>query len=160
MTSKSSATHSRALPRSVAGAVVTTLLAIAVCLVRADAPADRYVVDAAQMTVTDARTGLVWQQAVSASYYTFADASAYCVGIRSGFSSAGFRLPTFKELMTLLDPTRSRPPVDPKAFPSTPTEWFWTASDANPMGVAAVSFMNGETGFFAASDALRVRCVR
>ena len=160
MTSKPFAIHARARSFMLGGATATTLLVIAAGWVRADAPADRYVIDSAQMTVTDTRTGLIWQQTVSTSYYTWADASAYCVGIRSGFTSAGFRLPTFKELMTLLDPTRSNPPVDPKAFPSTPTEWFWTASDRNPMGIAAVSFMNGETGFFAASDALRVRCVR
>ena len=160
MTSKPSTTPSRALRLIAAGAGIAALLLIATHFVRADAPADRYVVDAAQMTITDARTGLIWQQTVNANYYTLADAAAYCAGIRSGFTSAGFRLPTFKELMTLLDPTRSNPPVDAKAFPNTPTEWFWTASDANPAGVAAVSFMNGETGFFAASDALRVRCVR
>ena len=160
MTSKPFATHSRALRLILVGAGLAALLAIAARLVRADAPADRYVVDAAQMTVTDMRTGLVWQQTISTSYYTLADASAYCVGIRSGFTSAGFRLPTFKELMTLLDPTRNNPPVYVKAFPNTPAEWFWTASDRNPMGVAAVSFMSGETGFFAASDSLRVRCVR
>ena len=44
---------------------------------------------------------------------------------------AGWRLPTVGELHTLVDETQSNPAIDPGAFPDTPPEWFWTASQAN-----------------------------
>lgn len=124
----------------------------------ADAPPDRYMT-ASQGYVTDARTGLVWQHPTSNSVYTWEQANTYCRGLTFGLTS-GFRMPTLKELLTIVDPTRVRPAVDLHAFPNAPSEWFWTASNRAPAGPAAVSFANGRSGFFAATDQLRVRCVR
>jgi hypothetical protein len=123
----------------------------------ADAPPDRYTL--AQGLVTDNRTGLVWQQPASTSFYTWDQARTYCQALRLGTSS-GFRVPSLKELMTLVDPTRRMPALDSKAFPSTPTEWFWSSSNRAASGPAAVSFASGGTAYYRASDALRVRCVR
>ncbi|HKU39791.1 MAG TPA: DUF1566 domain-containing protein [Polyangiales bacterium] len=126
--------------------------------VGAEAPADRYAV-APQGFVTDARTGLIWQHPLSNSVYSWEQAAAYCRGLNLG-ANLGFRVPTLKELLTIVDPTRVRPAVDLKAFPNTPSEWFWTASKSAPAGPAAVQFATGRSGFFAATDQLRVRCVR
>jgi|GraSoiStandDraft_49_1057285.scaffolds.fasta_scaffold382367_2 hypothetical protein len=125
----------------------------------ADAPADRYMINASQGIVTDLRTGLTWQHPANTSTYTWDQAASYCRGLSIALSG-GFRVPTLKELLTLVDPTRIRPAIDLKAFPNAPAEWFWTASNRASAGPAAVSFATGGSGFFRATDALRVRCVR
>ena len=127
--------------------------------VAADAPSDRYTVDTAAGLVTDLRTGLAWQQPVNASTYTWDQAVTYCRGLRVGLTS-GFRVPTLKELLTLVDPTRARPAIDIKAFPNTPAEWFWTASNSASAGPAAVSFATGGSSFYRTTETMRVRCVR
>ncbi len=125
----------------------------------ADAPADRYTVDAPGGLVTDERTGLVWQHPPAAIAYTWEEARVYCSDLRLA-RTGGFRVPTLKELLTLVDPVRIGPAIDLTAFPSTPSDWFWTASTRHASGPAAVSFQTGETTFFALQDPLRVRCVR
>jgi hypothetical protein len=125
----------------------------------ADAPSDRYMINSSQGLVTDLRTGLIWQHPANTSQYTSDQANTYCKGLTVG-GMTGFRVPTLKELMTLVDPTRVSPAIDAKAFPNTPSEWFWTASNRAALGTATVSFDTGGSGFFAATDRLRVRCVR
>src|SRR3712207_5444308 len=88
----------------------------AASIARGDAPPDRYTINASQGLVTDVRTGLVWQQAPNAMQYTWDAANTYCRGLTLG-GMTGFRIPTLKELMTLVDPTRVRPAIDTKAFP-------------------------------------------
>lgn len=124
----------------------------------AEAPADRYKIDVASSQVTDLRTGLIWQQPISTSFYSWDQATTYCRGLRTG--TAAFRLPTFKELMSLVDPTRSMPAIDVRVFPNTLNELFWTASNRGTSGPAAISFATGSSTFYKASDSLRVRCVR
>jgi hypothetical protein len=126
---------------------------------RADAPPDRYMINSGQGLVTDLRTGLTWQQPISAMQYTWDAANTYCRGLSLGGMN-GFRIPSLKELMTLVDPARVSPAIDPKAFPTTPLEWFWTSSNRSSLGTASVSFDTGGTGYFPVSNRLRVRCVR
>ena len=76
----------------------------------ADAPAGRYTATAA--TVRDNLTGLVWQRGVNASQLTWKDAVTHCEGLVLDGSSA-WRLPTIKELQTLVDETRKLPAYDP-----------------------------------------------
>ena len=80
--------------------------------------------------VRDTLTGLVWQQQGSTSAMKWTDALTYC----SSFGS-GFRLPTVKELDSLVDPTLpSGPSLDTAAFPSTGTNRYWTSSPLGPGG--------------------------
>jgi len=125
----------------------------------ADAPPDRYMINSSQGLVTDLRTGLTWQQPISATQYTWNAANTYCRGLSLG-GMTGFRIPNLKELMTIVDPTRVSPAIDPKGFPTTPLESFWTASNRSPLGTASVSFDTGGTSYFPVSNRLRVRCVR
>jgi hypothetical protein len=74
---------------------------------RASAPAGRYTATAGQ--VTDARTGLTWQQTASSS--NGGDAAAYCAAL--DLNGTGWRLPTIKELLTIVDDTRAKPAIDP-----------------------------------------------
>ena len=78
--------------------------------------------------VRDALTGLVWQQQGSATTMTWADAQSYCSSLILGGS--GFRLPTIKELDSLVDPTLpAGPSIDKTAFPSTGINRYWSGSE-------------------------------
>jgi len=113
-------------------------------------PADRYLI--ASDTVTDRATSLVWQRAFSATPLAQDAALTYCAGL-----GPGYRLPTGNELMTLVDPTREKPAIDPVAFPGTPSSYFATS---NKLVVeSTVSFESGMLQHGLASDAY-VRCVR
>ena len=89
-------------------------------------PASRFVVLDGGL-VRDTLTGLVWQQQGSTTEMTWADAQSYCSSLVSG--GLGFRLPTLKELDSLVDPTaNSGGPLDQTAFPNAGTQRFWTSS--------------------------------
>ena len=71
-------------------------------------------------TVTDNWTGLTWERAFGDPVLQ-AQATSRC-------SQLGFRVPTEKELLTLVDPTRVNPATDPAAFPGTPSHAFWSST--------------------------------
>jgi hypothetical protein len=131
----------------------------------------QYVVSDDQLTVTDTITGLVWQRDGSGTRTgcsgssnltcTWAEAKAYCAGLTLGGLS-GWRLPAVMELRTIVDVTRTNPLVDPAAFPSTPSAYFWTSSpSAGPPGFAwYVSFHLGYSYDDVVGYLNRVRCVR
>lgn len=78
--------------------------------------------------VTDHGTGLVWQRRPSNATYSFADAQTYCAGLTLG--GGGFRMPSMKELQTVLDEGAPNL-VDPEVFPDLPQTQnvtFWTST--------------------------------
>ena len=122
----------------------------------------RFKVDAG--LVTDASTGLTWQQAVPTDPITWVAARTYCQ-----MAGAGFRLPSLKELQSIVDYGTAYPgpgpAIDPTAFPATPTVGFWTSSPVSGSASVmwTVKFDNGDTasnGIAAATDLKQVRCVR
>jgi hypothetical protein len=102
--------------------------------VRANAPAGRYTVS--NGSVVDTKTKLTWQQVVPAEVFqTLPDAQTYCAGLGATLGGAGWRVPTVKELLSLVDYSQAAAPmIDPTAFPATPTDYFYTASK-NPKGL-------------------------
>jgi hypothetical protein len=124
----------------------------------ADGPARRYV--ASGGTVLDAVTGLTWQQAVDATGRTWVEARAYCADL--DLAGGGWRLPSMKELQSLVDDSRASPAIDAEVFPDTPLDPFWTATRvvATPGSAWRVSFVHGYT--YDASDyyPYLARCVR
>jgi hypothetical protein len=95
----------------------------------------------------------VWQRQVS-NAIVWADADSYCL-------SSGFRMPTIKELMSIVDlAATSGPTVDTVAFGSY-SEVFWASTPASspPIWVWAVDFSNGSYGIYPPSGLYRVRCV-
>jgi hypothetical protein len=92
----------------------------------ADAPASQYAISAG--TVLDTRTGLVWQRSVDSTLRTWDAAQSYCAAL--SLSGPGWRLPSAKELLTLVDLTAIYPavPIDSTAFPNTPAYGFWSSS--------------------------------
>jgi hypothetical protein len=132
----------------------------------ASAPGGRYVVTnggTSSGTVYDSKTRLTWQQTTSSIPYTRADAKTYCAGVGSSLGGTGWRLPTLKELQSLVDYSQTTPPmIDSTAFPGTPSDFFWSASPlaGSSSGAWDVYFGNGQTGFCGVSGTFNVRCVR
>jgi hypothetical protein len=106
--------------------------------------------------VRDTLTKLQWQQTASGTLMKGADAGPYC-------SSLSLRLPTVKELRSLLDLTvSSGAKINQTAFPGTSAGCYWTSSPGNNgSNVWYVCFNNG--GSFTADPASNnfwARCVR
>ena len=136
--------------------------------VDAAAPAGHYVVTAGSGTgngtVYDTKSKLTWQQTVSSTAYTWADAKTYCAGVGASLGGTGWRVPTIKELWSIVDLSQTAAPmIDPNAFPSTPSEDFWSSSPlAGSSSLAwGVYFFDGSTFYVDVSfNNSLVRCVR
>jgi hypothetical protein len=129
----------------------------------ASVPAGRYAV--AGGTVTDTKTKLVWQQTVPSDLYTWENAIVYCQTVGASLGGIGWRLPTIKELLTIVDESRVLPSIDPTAFPMTPTPNFWSSSPLAGFPNAApkawyITFDEGSSYFEDVNYTEYVRCVR
>ncbi len=135
-------------------------LALPVSSARANAPAGRYTI--ANGAVTDNATKLVWQQTADAGTYTFSGATSYCAALV--LDGGGWRVPTLKELMTLVDFSIATPgpTIDTTAFPAATADYFWTSTKlaANPSFAWAVYFNHGYTYYNDVVTPYHVRCVR
>lgn len=120
-----------------------------------------YTVDSLNDVVTDHVTGLMWQRTMSANLTTWESAKASCESLVLG-TYTDWRAPTRIELISLVDFTRTKPAIDPNAFPNTPVAVFWTSSRVadDSEGAWIVNFDDGST-FRSIVTALHpVRCVR
>ena len=112
-------------------------------------------------TVTDTRTGLIWQKEY-ATDKTWQQALAYCQSLnteRYGGYSKGWRLPNRNELASLLDLTKS----NASNFPDMPNSTFWssTTSAGATSGAWQVYFYWGDShSYNKTNNSLHVRCVR
>ena len=113
-------------------------------------------------TVVDAATGLTWQRTADPALRTWSEAGAACAGLGSDGGASSWRLPTAKELQTLIDETRVDPAIDLTAFPDTTGDSFWTSSPlAGQDGYAwFVSFYAGVAYNSPTAEPHRARCVR
>ena len=98
------------------------------------APGDHYEIRITD--VVDHYTGLVWQrddsEQLSTSSISWQDATIYCQTL--GLNSATWRLPSVKELATLVDEDRLGqllPLVDLSAFPNTTASDYWSSTDSD-----------------------------
>jgi hypothetical protein len=132
------------LPRLL-GAVAIIAFALPM-LAEASAPTGRYVITAGGTgngTVYDTRTKLTWQQTAPSTTYALADAKTYCAGMSTTLGGTGWRLPTIKEIVTIIDfsvgysNAPGAPMIDPNAFPGTPPSEFWSSSLSDTTGSAA-----------------------
>jgi Protein of unknown function (DUF1566) len=126
---------------------------------RCSSSAARYQVNAG--LVTDATTGLTWQQSASPQPLAWADAKTYCSGL-----AGGFRMPSANKLLTLVDYTKPSPgpTIDTSAFPDTQATPYWTQSFPTagqlPAPALAVLFKDGSATNSGVAPPYRVRCVR
>ena len=137
-------------------AALTTMPASAVRAEQQCYPAPRFKILATE--VIDRKTGLTWQRGMAPVKKTWAEAKAYCPMV-----GANFRLPSVKEILTILDVTQSYG-IDLVAFPGTPHSQFWTSSAAAGTALDAWVGSFGSSGggatTRAVSEPLQVRCVR
>jgi hypothetical protein len=137
------------------------------------APPGRYTypdgTQASSQTVFDTVTGLTWQRGTAPGAATQAAAEGYCSSLDIGHSAGGWRLPTVRELLTIVDVHESQPAVDPVAFPSTTLNQYWTATCGGGMPACdptsgtgwTVDFYDGSPyeGGGLISGTFEVRCV-
>ena len=157
--------------------VATLILAPA----HANAPADQYVTfDATSTVITDAFTLLSWQRdGVSAGLMTQGEATTYCAQLSLGGYATGWRLPTYKELMTLVDEVPHADTdsqgnsitvaIDANAFgygenplvSLTPNAAMWSSSlyAPAPGSAWAIDFSSGEAVNQTIDSGAYVRCV-
>jgi murein DD-endopeptidase MepM/ murein hydrolase activator NlpD len=113
--------------------------------------------------VTDHVTVLTWQRQHDGIERTWREAVAHCEGLVLG-GYADWRLPTKKELQSLLNFGFFRPAIDTAFFPysQTPNDGFWSATTQVHLSVSAwtVSFWEGQATITDESDLNYVRAVR
>jgi hypothetical protein len=108
--------------------------------------------------VRDTLTSLVWQRQTSATTMKWSEALSYCLNI-------GLRLPTSRELLSIVDLTMSYPDpaIDRKAFPDVSAEGYWTSTPQADSFAGRAWFINFGEGYLQAEGIAanhRVRCVR
>ncbi len=127
------------------------------------AASDDFVTSSDGLTVTDNKTGLMWQKEY-VSGKLWQQALAYCQSLNEekyGGYSTGWRLPNKNELASLLDPSQSDKPFS--NFPDMPGESFCSSSTnaEKPVFAWSVSFKSGGVlrSQFKTNNCF-VRCVR
>ncbi|TVQ96995.1 MAG: DUF1566 domain-containing protein, partial [Desulfovibrionales bacterium] len=126
-------------------------------------------------TVTDTKTGLMWQKCSSGQFY---DGNAnVCTGSHATMSweealshaqtlsLAGFtdwRLPNRDELQTLVDDTRNNPAIDQIFAQNTVSHWYWSSTSSVHNGIYAwlLNFQSGHIAYVAKNNRSHVRVVR
>lgn len=107
-----------------------------------------------------ATTGLTWQHTDAGNTYTFADAQQHCADL-----GAGWRVPSVKELLTIVDESRANPAVDSTVFTSIPSggnivSCYQTSTPLAGTGISwLVCFDAGRPTYDSSNDAYRVLCV-
>jgi hypothetical protein len=133
--------------------MISTVVALSVSHAQASAPSGRYTVKAG--TVLDTKTGLTWQQTASNLTYAQSTASQFaCTG--------GWRVPTIKELQSLVDYAQpGTPKIDTAYFPGTQSNYYWSSTPrAGTSEGWYVDFDNGSAFTQVNSLGGYVRCVR
>jgi hypothetical protein len=118
-------------------------------------------VDNGDGTVTDNRTGLIWQQDEPGTM-TWGSALTYCEGL-SLAGSTDWRLPNIKELQSLVDETRRDPSIATDKFPNAVANRYWSSTTVAGNGVNAwdAVFLSGYFEWtFSKAGGFYVRCVR
>lgn len=123
------------------------------------APPARYMIPG-DGTVIDLDTKLVWQRTVDAGSYSWNAAATYCT--TTALPGTGWRVPSVRELESIIDSTQQSPPIDGTTFPATPKTGFWTSTifvDGNSTAMI-VNLSDGTVQNEADSVQHAVRCVR
>ena len=114
-------------------------------------------------TVTDQATGLTWQRLDDKTPKPWAEAESYCQGLP--LAGGGWRLPSVKELKSILDERVKLPAIDSIAFQETKfleSKYYWASTIWHPHSdyYWGVSFHTGHVYSLYFSDNHYVRCVR
>lgn len=100
--------------------------------------------------VLDTETHLIWERTPSSAETAWANASLRCALTSTG-GRLGWRLPSFFELMTLVEPaplaTANKPSLPAgHPFRGVRADSYWTTSsqDAEPTNAYAIDFLRGD----------------
>jgi Protein of unknown function (DUF1566) len=108
--------------------------------------------------VLDRRTGLMWTRGnVPGGRMPWATAQKAAAGVSLGGHS-DWRLPTIRELLTIVDYERSSPSIDTSLF-ECESAWYWSATPYKPSPGGYAWFVNFNDGYSSALnlDGSRVR---
>ncbi len=126
----------------------------------ADAPPCRY--ESTADTVLDRTTKLLWQRKLDGTTRDYKAAVDYCNNLT--ISGTKFRLPTVKELSTIVDVSRTNPAIDTSAFPNEPSlsaaHWTSTRYAKDDTNAWFVQFLDGIVYFKPVTTNMLVRCVK
>ena len=122
-------------------------------------------------TVTDSKTALMWKQcsegqsgsSCTGSYTAQAWQTALNTANSSTFANhVDWRLPSAKELQSLVETGCNSPSINITLFPNTPLTFFWTSTTYAPVASGAwfVYFDDGYVGNSPESNDYGVRLVR
>lgn len=115
-------------------------------------------VDNLDGTVTHNKTGLTWQRCVMGRVWT----NGICEGTETGYKhdaavkltsdfagKTDWRLPTQKELQSIIDYATYSPTVNSTVFPDTPNGYFWTNTNSKENSAYKwyVDFNSGKTTY-------------
>lgn len=130
------------------------------CVRSASVERERRDLIAANGIVEDMATQLHWQQQSTPEPTTWTGAKTQCAEL--DLEGDGWRLPTIKELHTLIDETRDQPATDSAMFPGPTIGYYWTSSQPRGFGNLAwtAGFDHGLDVFRSVDGDAFVRCVR
>ena len=122
-------------------------------------PAGHFVLQDANQVVRDTKTNLRWERVATATLRTHALGVQYCAGLT--LAGGGWRLPTIKELLTIVDRAEAGSPKWPTAFFDGPVGEYWSSTTAY-MDAGERYYVSFVTGAAASSDqgSRYVRCVK
>jgi hypothetical protein len=129
-------------------------------LAAASAPIPAPYTTNANGTVTDNRTGLIWQQAETTAM-TWEEALQYATRLTlAGHSD--WRLPNIKELESLNNELIVRPSIPKTHFPGAAEDVYWTSTTLmnHPTRAWTVDFTFGIASYEEKAEKLQVRAVR
>ena len=116
--------------------------------------------------VFDENLKLEWQQKIPGGNFDWQSAANHCEQEYAG--GFGWRLPTPKELLSIVDNGRYDPAINTDLFTGTNDEWFWTSADFVSTAETDKDkkwFVRFDKGFLShkaktESEKMHVRCVR
>lgn len=125
-------------------------------------PANTKTYASTEDVVVDLVTHRTWQRAPASQASTWQDAKTFCATFSVPGYPSGWHLPSRIELASLVDYKASDPAIDPKQFPDTPSEPFWSSTPyAGDISQAwYVDFKDGSIFPEYSGSAKRVRCIR
>ena len=110
--------------------------------------------------VHDNVTNLIWSTETLSNTWAGAQTAATTYS-RCGYPS-GWRLPTRRELLSIVHDGASNPAIDSTYFPATQSAWYWSSDTyaPNPTGAWFVGFGLGNTGANSRTSTFQVRLVQ